>query len=115
MNKFEEIVAFVRQHCGQSVDIDEAMTPRGVRIQASDLHKVCEKLHEDPAMYFDMLSCVTAVDNGVEAGTIDIVYNLYSIPFNSHFTLKVVVSREQPELDTVSELARARSLGLTRR
>jgi NADH-quinone oxidoreductase subunit C len=51
-----------------------------------------------------MLSCLTVVDNGPESGTIEVIYNLYSIPFNHHLTLKVAVNRELPEVDSVEDI-----------
>ncbi len=105
MKTFEEILAFVRQHCKHGEPSHDAlMTPAGIRIDPSDLKEVCVRLHEDSAFYFDMLSSLTAIDNGVEAGTIDLVYNLYSIPFNHHVALKVVIPREQPEADSVQDV-----------
>ena len=80
---------------------DETMTPRGVRVQATDLKTVCRNLHENPSVFFDMLSCITVVDNGVEAGTMEVIYNLYSIPFNHHLALKVIVPRNHAEVDSV--------------
>ena len=51
-----------------------------------------------------MLSCVTAIDNGPEAKTMEVVYNLYSVPFNHHLAFKVTLPRENPEVDTVSHI-----------
>jgi NADH-quinone oxidoreductase subunit C len=33
-----------------------------------------------------------------------VVYNLFSIPFNQHLMVKVKLSREKPEIDSVSHL-----------
>lgn len=105
MKSLEEIVAIVREACQHGeVSADETMTPKGVRIHPDDLRAVCIRLHEDPAVFFDMLSCLTAIDNGPEAKTFEVVYNLYSIPFNHHLALKVVFPRDQPEVDTVQDI-----------
>lgn len=105
MLTFEELSAFVQKHChnGEVVQ-DIVSTPKAIRIQAVDLVRVCRALHEDPSTYFDMLSCLTGIDNGIEAGTMEVVYNLYSIPFNHHLTIKVVLSREKPEVDSISSV-----------
>src|SRR5690606_7322860 len=55
-----------------------------VVIDASHIREVCAFLQRDPDCYFDMLSCLTGIDNGPEAGTMEVVYNLYSIPFDHH-------------------------------
>ena len=51
-----------------------------------------------------MLSCITGIDNGPEAGTMEIAYNLYSIPFNHHLMLKVILQRDKPEIDSISSI-----------
>jgi NADH-quinone oxidoreductase subunit C len=79
-------------------------TPKAIQIHKDDLVNVCSDLMQNPDTYFDMLSCITGVDNGVEAGTMDVVYNLYSIPYNHHLMIKVKLSRENPEVDTVTDI-----------
>ena len=56
--------------------------------------------------YFDMLSCITGIDNGVQMATMEVVYNLYSIPFNHHLMIKVTLPRDYGEVDTVSHIWR---------
>ena len=51
-----------------------------------------------------MLSCVTPIDNGVAAGTLEIAYNLYSIPYNLHLMLKVTLPRDNAEVGTISHI-----------
>lgn len=105
MSSFENIVEIVRQGCRHGdVVVDETMHPKGVKIDAGDLKEACVLLHQHPSVFFDMLSCITAIDNGAEAGTIDVVYNLYSIPFNVHFALKVTVQRDKAVLDSVESI-----------
>lgn len=105
MKTFDEILSLVQESCvnGSAVP-EESMTPKGIRIHAADLREVCIRLHEDQSVLFDMLSCITALDNGPEAGTIDVVYNLYSIPFNQHLAIKVVIPRDQPEVDSIQDV-----------
>jgi len=103
MLTFDELSAFVQKHCSHGeVTKDVASTPKALKIAAEDLAKICRALHEDPTTYFDMLSCLTGIDNGPEANTMEVVYNLYSIPFDHHLMIRVVVPREKPEVDTVS-------------
>ncbi len=41
----------------------------------------------------DMLSCITGLDkDGPEAGTMEVIYNLYSIPHNIGIMVKTVLS-----------------------
>jgi len=65
---------------------------------------LCERLHHDSGLYFDMLSCITGVDNGVEAGTMEVLYHLYSIPFYQSLVLKVILPRENPEVESVTRI-----------
>jgi NADH-quinone oxidoreductase subunit C len=105
MRTFDELLQAVNAKCAHGDAVaEEAMTPKGVRIPASDLKNVCADLHRNPSMFFDMLSCISVVDNGPEAGTLDVIYNLYSIPFNHHLALKVVVARDGAEIDTVEDI-----------
>jgi NADH-quinone oxidoreductase subunit C len=105
MLPFDQILALVKSACAQSeVIVDEVSTPKIITVVASDLVSVCQKLKTDSSTFFDMLSCVTAIDNGPQASTMDVVYNLYSIPFNHHVALKVVLPRDHAEVNTVSEV-----------
>ncbi len=105
MTTFDEVLALVRASCkhGDAV-VDENSYPKAIKISAEDLVNVCVNLYKNPATYFDMLSCVTGIDNGPEAGTMEMVYNLYSVPFNLHLMLKVQLNRENPEIDTLSSI-----------
>lgn len=104
MLTFDQLFSFVQQNCQSESSQDNTATPGAVRIHASDLVNVCRVLHQDPSSYFDMLSCITGIDNGPEAGTMEVVYNLYSIPFNHHLAIKVTLPREKPEIDSVSSI-----------
>ncbi|HEY0655214.1 MAG TPA: NADH-quinone oxidoreductase subunit C [Chryseosolibacter sp.] len=102
MLQFDELVLLAKQYCTNGDPIaDETSTPKAIRLSAMDLRIVCENLHRNEKTYFDLLSCVTAVDNGPSANTMEVIYNLYSIPFDQHLALKVVLPREKPEVPSV--------------
>lgn len=105
MPAFEEIVTIVKSLCkaGEPV-MDDNASPKAIVIHADDLLNVCNNLHQNAATYFDMLSCITGIDNGLQAGTVEVAYNLYSIPFHTHLMLKVVLPREKPEVESVSSV-----------
>jgi NADH-quinone oxidoreductase subunit C len=105
MKSFEEILPIIQAACsaGEAVT-DDSLTPKGVKLHSGDLRNVCRELYQDPSVFFDMLSCITAVDNGPAIGTIDIIYNLYSIPFNHHVALKISVTRDHAEVDSVQDI-----------
>lgn len=105
MLDFQQLVGIVKPIIGEA-GTDEKSTPKAILVTAADLKKVCIELNQNPATYFDMLSCLTGIDNGTQANTMEVVYNLYSIPFNHHLMLKVTLPRENPEVDSVSDIWR---------
>jgi NADH-quinone oxidoreductase subunit C len=106
MLSFDQLRDVVQGFTGNSYSADINATPGILVIPAADLVEVCKNLHSNTATYFDMLSCITALDNGPQAGTMELIYNLYSIPFNHHLALRVIVPRENPLVDTVSDIWR---------
>lgn len=105
MQSLDSVVSIVAAVCrhGDPV-VEENMTPRGIRVAEADLHAVCRELFSSASTYFDMLSCIMAVDNGQAAGTMEVIYNLYSIPFDFSVALKVVLPRDKPEVDSVHDI-----------
>lgn len=104
MADFDTIVDTIKSVVKIEISKLENSTPMGIRVDPGDLVRVCRVLRDSPSTYFDMLSCLTGIDNGPEAGTMEVVYNLYSIPFNLHLTLNIVLPREEPEVETVSHV-----------
>jgi len=105
MLTFDQILTIVKESCAQAPPaVDEESTPKAVRIDKLDLLHVARSLQQDPTTYFDMLSCVTGIDNGPDAATMEVAYNLYSIPFNQHLMIKVVLPRDKPEIESLSNL-----------
>jgi NADH-quinone oxidoreductase subunit C len=105
MLDFQQLVDIVKR-VSSNVQLDEKSTPKAVIVPAHDLKQVCQELYQNSSAYFDMLSCITGIDNGVEVNTMEVAYNLYSIPFNHHVMIKVVLPRENPEVDSVAEIWR---------
>lgn len=100
-DKKEELLSLIRQITSQEVIEIPNSTPFGVIIKNEALLSVCEQIYKNPAAYFDMLSCITGVDNGPEEGTMEVIYHLYSIPYNLSLALKVILLRENPEVVSV--------------
>ena len=105
MLDFQQLVEIVKK-VSNDIRTDEKATPKAIVIPSSDIKKVCTELYQNTSTYFDMLSCITGIDNGVEANTLEVAYNLYSIPFNHHLMLKVILPRENPVIDSVAEVWR---------
>ncbi len=101
----EDLVHLLKNKLGDlSIATEDNTSPAAIRIERADIKTVLQELYQNPATYFDMLSCITGVDNGPEANTMEVVYNLYSIPFNLQLMVKVELPRENPETDTVSDI-----------
>jgi len=97
--------------CGEGIILnsDENKIPHSITIELHKVLEVCQELYQNDQLYFDMLSCITGIDNGVELGTMEVVYNLYSIPNEQSLMLKVVLDRNNknepmPSLPTVSHI-----------
>lgn len=102
---FEEIKNIVTEKFGAEVVVKEdavSMQPT-LTISKEKLAEVCQELHVNPKTYFDYLSCITGIDNGSEKGTMEVIYHLYSIPFNHHFIIKVEIPRNASTQSIVSQ------------
>jgi NADH-quinone oxidoreductase subunit C len=76
--------------------------PITIIIASSQIVTVSTMLFHDEGLYFDQLSCVTGIDNGPVANTMEVIYHLYSIPFNFSLALKVKLPRENPEVESLA-------------
>lgn len=102
-DKKEGLIALIRQVEAEFTEVANS-TPFGVIIKAESLLAVCELLHRNPTAYFDMLSCITGIDNGADAGTMEVIYHVYSISLNQSLALKVILPRENPEVESVNAI-----------
>lgn len=75
-------------------------------LSAEHILPVCEFLWKNPSTYFDSLSCLTAIDQGPEAGKMEVIYTLYSIPNHVTLHLRVMLDREKPSVSSVSSVWR---------
>jgi NADH-quinone oxidoreductase subunit C len=94
--EFEEIVHKVES----ALQVKTTLVPhadakqQGIRIEGEQLIEVATFLKNTEGLYFDTLSCITAIDNGVDKGTFEMVYHLYSIPYHHFMVIYVTISRE---------------------
>lgn len=79
-------------------------TPQTISINSLTLVEVCDFLYKNPSTYFDQLSCITGIDNGPQANTMEVIYHLYSIPFNQSLAIKVVLPREHAAIESISAI-----------
>ncbi len=92
-----DFAATLRARFGETVLLgeDASSSSPTLVVNAARLVEVCHFLHDDPAHWFDFLSCLSALDNGPDAGTMEIIYHLYSLPHDHYLTLKVRVERNR--------------------
>ena len=102
----DSFLSVVKPLCRTEPVIDDTASPKAIKIAAMDLVLAMDTLYRNPTTYFDMLSCITGIDNGVQAAAMEVVYNLYSIPFNHHLMVKVTLPRDQAAVDSVSHIWR---------
>jgi len=79
---------------GYVIEVATAASPICLVIETDKLLEVAQFLHTHPSTYFDSLSCITGVDVP-ENQVLEVIYHLYSIPYNLHLALKVIVPRNQ--------------------
>lgn len=89
------------------VTVEQVGLQPALVIHREKLAAVCLFLRDHEETYFDFLSCISAVDHGVESGSFSVVYHLASIPHQHQLTLKVTVDNDRrldnlPVLPTVS-------------
>ena len=103
---FSEIVDLIRSKFGAEsvIEVNESSTPSSIEVSSSEIVAVLTELYEHKDTYFDMLSCITGMDNGVESNTMEVFYNLYSIPYNFQLMVKVKLDREKPIVKSVSNI-----------
>ena len=102
---FNEIKSVLAEQFSEAViGEDLNSTPETLIIDKSAILNVCEFLHSTEGLYFDSLSCVTGIDNGPEKNTMEVIYNLYSIPYNHHLMVQVELNRENPTIDSLTSI-----------
>ena len=105
---FDEIKQILASEFGESVILksDETAIQPSLTVEGSQIALVCAFLKNDRRLYFDFLACLTGIDNGPQAETMEVVYHLNSIPYQHQFVLKVIVQRNNPTVPTVSTVWR---------
>lgn len=105
---FEEIKELLKEVFGPEVIVKEntSISQPQITIPANRIAEVCIELFSNEKTFFDFLSCITGIDNGPQIGTMEVIYNLYSIPYDHHLTLKIEIPRtpEGEHLPTIPSI-----------
>lgn len=95
---FQDITALiVASFPGTAIDADTRYPQPVLVVPAESVQDICRFLHEDERLYFDYLACITAIDNGAGLATMELIYNLTSIPYGHDLTIKTVFPRNLPD------------------
>lgn len=90
---FPEITNILAEQFGSDIQENTQNLQPYLTIPTERLGEICQFLRDDDRLFFDLLACVTGIDNGQEINTMEVVYNLTSIPCKHDLMLKVVVTR----------------------
>jgi NADH-quinone oxidoreductase subunit D len=97
-----EIHEFLRARFGESVvGPRQEHLSEAIEITPGALHAVCAVLRDDDRLHFDFLRAVTGVD---KKDAIEVVYHLFSYPQRHAIALKSRLDRDQPSIESVSDL-----------
>lgn len=85
--------------------IEEDAVQPFVILKVKKLLKACELLHEYPSFFFDSLTCISAIDNGINAEKrFEVIYHLYSLLNEELFIIKVFPEQNEEGIPTVPSL-----------
>ena len=94
LNRFPEAVSGPIEFRGEATLV----------VRPDRLIEVCLFLRDDPALNFDLLSDVSAVDHFPEHPRFAVNYHLYSLINNVSLRLKVWLDGEQPQVSSVTSV-----------
>ncbi|HEV7382681.1 MAG TPA: NADH-quinone oxidoreductase subunit C [Dyadobacter sp.] len=109
---FQEITEIITNHFPQIKIDGDLKGPQPILIlPAESIAEVCSFLHSDDRLFFDYLACITGIDNGPGLNTMELVYNLTSIPYGHDLMIRVVFPRNAdreplPVVPTLSHIWR---------
>jgi NADH-quinone oxidoreductase subunit C len=109
---FDEILERAQSLLGQGIQLQRL---DGIQCQIlvdkSNLISLVQVLKSDRDLRFDVLSCITAIDNGQEKGTIDMVYNFNSIANEHRLTVLCSIEKgiesKPAQIDSLCSLYKA--------
>ena len=109
---FSELTEYLQARFGDDAfGVETANYQPYLTVSPSNLVALCQFLRNDERLFFDLLACITAIDNGVETDTMDVIYNLTSIPYEHNLMLRVTLPRHtgtttRPTLPSLTPLWR---------
>jgi NADH-quinone oxidoreductase subunit C len=83
----------------------DAITEAWIRIAPDRTKEIGIFLRDAPEFRFDLLMCLSGVDNN--DGTLSTVYHLYSMVHKHRLVLKAVVTKDNPQTQSVESVWKA--------
>jgi NADH-quinone oxidoreductase subunit C len=101
-------VTFLRERFADAIqDVSERLGETTVIIGPDAIAEVCQALRDDPALQYNFLSTITAVDWLEREPRYDVLYHLMSLPTGAVLRLKIQVGDDelpQPEAPSVTSV-----------
>ena len=90
---FSEITDLLTAQFGADSQTNTQNPQPYITAPVEQLVDICQFLRDDDRLFFDLLACITGIDNGPDADTLEVIYNFTSIPYEHNLMLKVIVAR----------------------
>jgi NADH-quinone oxidoreductase subunit C len=102
---FDELKSIVQSEFPDRIlGEDLNANPKALIVDHNSIKALCLWLRDNESTYFDSLSCLSGIDHGPEENRMEVVYHLYSIPFDLHLSLKTIIDRTFPIIDSVTDV-----------
>ncbi len=102
MSHVDTAVAALQTQLGAGVQAVETFRGQTTVVLGREaIVTACRQLHDDPALGFDLLAALTAVDYWPHEPRFSVVYQLYSLTYNVFLGLRVPLDSQSPELPTL--------------
>jgi len=105
MEHLEYSAAVLRDKFGDRVSaVEEFRGQITVVVDRGAIRAVCQLLHDEPRLSYDLLAALTAVDFWPEEPRFSIVYQLYSLKHKVFLGLRVPLYSSSPELASIESV-----------
>lgn len=103
---FNQIAELLKTEFQDTISIQntETLQPRILVEDKNLLVKIATFLYSDERLYFDNLTCITALDN---EDSFEVVYQFYSYPHEHTLTLAILLERENPVVPSLTSVWKA--------
>ena len=99
---FSEIVELIKSKLSNTIitSLNTRNIQPSITIERNRLIEIGNFILKQKNLYFDFLSCITGIDNGISVNTMELMYNFYSIPYHHYLTIKIIIERDFVDKET---------------